>query len=156
MPTLRSIWFQIRFFAIILRLSSFKLSGVRVTQSFVCCVVICKSLFVLLYFFYWSSYCVYFSDLRLLITPLVSSLIFHCFYMPLVSKISIFFPFVLTLYCTRIVAWFISSIWLSISLTVTVIIHEAIVKQCRLFVVIYIMFDNCPSFHINYNKNVDI
>jgi hypothetical protein len=88
---LRSIWFQIRFFFIILRLSSFKLSGVRVSQSFVCCVVFCKSLFVLLYFFYWSSYCVYFSDLRLLITPLVSSLIFHYFYMPLVSKISIFF-----------------------------------------------------------------
>ena len=98
-----------KIFLIILMLPSFKCSGVRVSQSFVCCVVFCKSLFVLLYFSYWSFYCVYFSDLRLLITPLLSSHICRCFYMPLVSKISILF-FSLTLPCIE------SGLWLDLFL----------------------------------------
>ena len=48
---------------------SFKdFSGVCVAQSLVLCVIFCRSLFVLLYFFF----CLFF-DLRILITPLVSS-----------------------------------------------------------------------------------
>jgi hypothetical protein len=38
--------------------------------SFMC--KFCRSLFVLLYFFFWSLYCLFF-DIRILITPLVSS-----------------------------------------------------------------------------------
>ena len=45
-------------------------SGVRVTRSLVLCV--CRSLFVLLSFFFWPLCCLFF-DIRILITPLVSS-----------------------------------------------------------------------------------
>jgi len=41
-------------------------SGVRVTRSLVFCVVFCRSLFVLLSFFFWSLCCLVFFDLRLL------------------------------------------------------------------------------------------
>ena len=33
----------------------------------------CRSLFVLLYFFFWPLYCLFFFDIRILIIPLVSS-----------------------------------------------------------------------------------
>ena len=46
-------------------------SRFRVSQSLVFCIVFCISLFVILSFF-WPTYCLSF-DLRLLITPLVSS-----------------------------------------------------------------------------------
>ena len=39
--------------------------------SFMC--VFCRSLFVLLYFFFWPLFCLFFFDVRILITPLVSS-----------------------------------------------------------------------------------
>jgi hypothetical protein len=39
--------------------------------SFMC--MFCRSLFVLLYFFFWPLCCLFFFDLRILITPLVSS-----------------------------------------------------------------------------------
>jgi hypothetical protein len=48
-------------------------SGVRVALSLVFCVVFCRSLFVLLSFFFWPLYCLFVFDLRTLITPLVSS-----------------------------------------------------------------------------------
>jgi len=50
------------------------LSGVRVTgiRSLVFCVMFCRSLLVLLSFFFWSICCLSF-DLRLLIDALVSS-----------------------------------------------------------------------------------
>ena len=66
-------------------------SGVRVTRSlvlYVCFVVVvvwefyvrltywgffCRSLFVLLYFFFWPLCCLFFFDIRILIAPLVSS-----------------------------------------------------------------------------------
>ena len=51
--------------------SSPSFSGVRVTRSLVLCV--CRSLFVLLYFFFWPLCCLLFFDIRILITPLVSS-----------------------------------------------------------------------------------
>ena len=47
-------------------------SGVRVTQSLVLCVMCCRSLFVFLSFFICPLCCLSF-DLRILITPLVSS-----------------------------------------------------------------------------------
>jgi hypothetical protein len=42
--------------------------GVRVARSLVLCVMFCRSLFVLLYFFFWPLCCLSF-DLRILITP---------------------------------------------------------------------------------------
>jgi hypothetical protein len=39
--------------------------------SFIC--MVCRSLFVLLYFFFWPLCCLFFFDIRFLITPLVSS-----------------------------------------------------------------------------------
>jgi hypothetical protein len=46
-------------------------SGVRVTRSFMC--MFCRSLSVLLYFFFWPLCCLFFFDIRILITPLVTS-----------------------------------------------------------------------------------
>ena len=48
-------------------------SGVRVTRSLVFCVMFCRSLFVFLSFFFWPLCCLSCFDLRILITPLVSS-----------------------------------------------------------------------------------
>jgi hypothetical protein len=48
-------------------------SGVRGARSLVFCVVFCRSLFVILSFFFWSLCCLFFFDLRILIIPLVSS-----------------------------------------------------------------------------------
>jgi hypothetical protein len=49
-------------------------SGVRVTRSLVLYTCLfCRSLFVLLYFFFWPLCCLFFFDIRILITPLVSS-----------------------------------------------------------------------------------
>ena len=48
-------------------------NGVRVTRSLVFCVIFCRSLFVLMYFFSWPLCYLFFFDLRILITPLVSS-----------------------------------------------------------------------------------
>ena len=44
-------------------------SGVRVTPSLVLCVCFRRSLFVLLYFFFWPLCCLFF-DIRILITSL--------------------------------------------------------------------------------------
>ena len=44
--------------------------GVHVAQSLFFCVIFCRSVFVL---FFWPLCCLSFFDLRLLITPLVSS-----------------------------------------------------------------------------------
>ena len=41
---------------------------IRVARSLVFCVVFCRVLFVLLYFFIWPLYCLFFFDLRFLIT----------------------------------------------------------------------------------------
>jgi hypothetical protein len=48
-------------------------SCVPVAQSIVFCVVLCMPFFVLLYVFLWPLYCLYFFELQLLVTPLVSS-----------------------------------------------------------------------------------
>jgi hypothetical protein len=45
---------------------------VRVTRSLVLCVMFCRFFFLRLSFFFWPLYCLSF-DLRILITPLVSS-----------------------------------------------------------------------------------
>jgi hypothetical protein len=47
-------------------------SWVHVTRSLVLYVMFCRSLFVLLYFFFWPLCCLSF-DLQILITPLVST-----------------------------------------------------------------------------------
>ena len=53
---------------------SFKdFNEVCVAQSLVFCVVFCRSLFVLLYIFFCALCSLFFFDLRILITPLVSS-----------------------------------------------------------------------------------
>jgi hypothetical protein len=48
-------------------------SGVRVTRSLVLFVCFVGSLFVPLYFFFWPLCCLFFFDIWILITPLVSS-----------------------------------------------------------------------------------
>ena len=48
-------------------------SGVRAARSYVFCVVICRSFFVLLSFFVYPLCCLSVFDLRLLITSLVSA-----------------------------------------------------------------------------------
>ena len=48
--------------------------GVHVTPSLVFICLFCRSLFVLLYFVFWPLYCLFFFDIRILITPLVSSI----------------------------------------------------------------------------------
>ena len=48
-------------------------SGVRVTWSLVFYAMSCRSLFVMSSFIFWSLCCFSFFDLRILITPLVSS-----------------------------------------------------------------------------------
>jgi hypothetical protein len=45
-------------------------SGVHVTRSLVLCVMFCRSLFVFLYFFFWPLRCLFFFDIRILITSL--------------------------------------------------------------------------------------
>ena len=45
-------------------------SGIYSILSFMC--IFCRSLFVLLSFFIWSLCCLFFFDIRILITPLVS------------------------------------------------------------------------------------
>ena len=47
-------------------------SRICVARSFIFCVMFCKSLFILLSFFFWSLCCRAFFDSRLLITSLVS------------------------------------------------------------------------------------
>ena len=51
----------------------FWISGVRVTRSLLLYVMFCRSLFVPLSFFLWPLCYLFFFDLRILITPLVSS-----------------------------------------------------------------------------------
>jgi len=48
-------------------------SGIRVARSLVFCEMFCRSLFVLLSFFFWPLHCLSFFDLRFLVIPLVSS-----------------------------------------------------------------------------------
>ena len=48
-------------------------SGVHVARSLVFCVVFYRSLFVLLCIFFWPLCCLFFLDLRIMITPMVSS-----------------------------------------------------------------------------------
>jgi hypothetical protein len=47
-------------------------SGARVVRPIAFCVVFCRSLFVLLFFFIWSLCCLSVFELRILIIPLVS------------------------------------------------------------------------------------
>ena len=49
-------------------------SWVCVARSSVFCVMFCRSLFLLLFFFFWPLYCLSFYDLQIPTTPLVFSL----------------------------------------------------------------------------------
>ena len=49
-------------------------SRIHVTRSLVLCVMFCRSLFVLLSFVFWPLCCLFFFDLRILVTLLVSSI----------------------------------------------------------------------------------
>ena len=51
--------------------SSFQWASCYSIFSFIC--LLCRWLFVLLYFFYWPLCCLFFFDIRILITSLVSS-----------------------------------------------------------------------------------
>ena len=53
--------------------SRFKIQKDPFTTIFSFMCMFCRSLFVLLYFVFWPLYCLYFFDIRILITPLVSS-----------------------------------------------------------------------------------
>ena len=72
----------------------------RLTRSLVLCVMFCRSLFVLLPIVFWPLRCPSFFDLRILITPLVSSN--SSYYRPIYCCMSIFcfryFKHTLTLY----------------------------------------------------------
>ena len=52
--------------------------------SFIC--MFCRSLFVFLYFFFWPLCCLFFFELRILITPLVSSNSSYCRHDALVNS----------------------------------------------------------------------
>jgi hypothetical protein len=60
--------------------------------SFMC--MFCRSLFVILYFFFWSWCCLFFFDLRILITALVSSnSSYHTYYpVPLCLHLHLYLP----------------------------------------------------------------
>ena len=47
----------------------------------------CRSLFVLLYFFFWPLCCLFFFDLRIVITPLVSSNSSYAVPVPIVAPV---------------------------------------------------------------------
>jgi hypothetical protein len=53
-------------------------SGDPVTRSLVVCVMFCRSLFVLLSFFFWPLCCQFFFNLRILITSLLSYVSLDC------------------------------------------------------------------------------
>jgi hypothetical protein len=96
-------------------------SGVRVTWSLVFCVVLCRSLFVLLYFFIWPLCCLSFVDLRIQITPLVSSrssyMSQHSSKYKLLSfDHCIVCPF--SIYDFRLLLWYLQTFYLSIVLSV--------------------------------------
>jgi len=54
-----------------------------IVPSLVFCVIFCRSLFVLLSFFFWPLYCQSFFDWQLLITPFG---IFSCIWVPYLCK----------------------------------------------------------------------
>jgi len=59
------------------RLTLLMCSHLWTLLSFIC--MFCRSLFVLLYFFFWPWCCLFFFDIRVLITPLVFSLFLYFF-----------------------------------------------------------------------------
>ena len=50
---------------------SFNINSLDSWEKFKC--MLCRSLFFLLYLFFWPLFCLFYFDLRILITPLVSS-----------------------------------------------------------------------------------
>ena len=64
-----NVVFSFVFFLLLLLLAASTLHD-RFAQSLVSCIVLCRSLFVLLSLFFWSLYCLFFFDLLPLITSL--------------------------------------------------------------------------------------
>jgi len=71
---------------------------VRVSRTLVFCLVCCRSLFVLLSFFVWTLYYLSF-NLRILITPLVSSTLPCLSSLIRILRLSFVFMFILLLIC---------------------------------------------------------
>ena len=90
---------------------------IRVAQSLVYCVVLCRSLFVQLPFSVWPFYCLSF-DLQLPITPLISS--GHFIVCPLTYSFLLPFDIFWPLYCLSfdlqlpITLWYLLAIVLSV------------------------------------------
>ena len=61
----------------------------------------CRSLFVLLYFFFWSLCCLFFFDIQILITPLVYSNSSVIFKFKFVTLINNFTPLVSAISCRK-------------------------------------------------------
>ena len=76
-------------------------SGVHVTRSIVFCVMFCRSLFVLLSFFFFSL-CRLFFDLRIMIIPLVSSIFLDSIAMQFTFICSGTYAIHLAFLCSRI------------------------------------------------------
>jgi hypothetical protein len=98
--------------------------GVRVTRSFVICVLFCRSMFVPLYFFFGPWWCLSF-NLRILITLLVSSkTLLPVFVSESFSSSQWFINDDLTLLC----------VWISLTMTLAYFVSKAQHKRvcCRL------------------------
>ena len=71
-------------------------SQIRVTQSFVFCVLVCRSLFILLFFFFWLLYCLFFSFGHCIVCSLLLAIVLSVLYFwPLYCLFFFFWP----LYC---------------------------------------------------------
>ena len=76
-------------------------SGVLVARSFAYCVVLCRSLFVLWYFFFWPLYCLSFGHCIVCFLAIVLSVFWplyclsfgHCIVCLLAIVLSVFWPF---------------------------------------------------------------
>jgi hypothetical protein len=87
---------------------------VSLGKSFVFCVVFCRSLFVLLFFFHWPFYCLLFFKLWFMITTLVSSNFSYQTWTRInIFSLIKFIPILLVHHeCTRFSQTFFSYIWL--------------------------------------------
>jgi hypothetical protein len=74
----------------LIRYASFSQGSCYSSVSFIC--MFCRSLFLLLSFFFWQLCCLVFFDLRILITPLVSSNSSNSVYMMIIINLGTQWP----------------------------------------------------------------
>ena len=84
-------------------------NGVSVARSSVLCPVLCRSLYVLLSFFFWPLYCLFFFDLRLRVYPsrifkLLVYCVDHCYF------VFLLFYFGHCIVCSSIFNFFLSCV----------------------------------------------